>query len=398
MRLAWFRAHTNPDAQPFDDVSGLIRELSALHDLHLFTPANAHDFVWREFTAPYDARVFELDDTQNHAFMWPYLLVYSGILLLRARSLHDSRAEMLIRTGRVDDYVAEFTFSEGYAPHLMHGPQFIAGQRWGMLRAPLVASQLAVVPHLGVGDVLRDEYPEARIRYAPHPVREVHSPPGAPGNARGTEVTFGISTADRIDLAREALAHARARGANARLLVDIPERIIHAADVVMTLQGPGLGDTLSFALAAMSGARPILVLETETSADWPLLDPQTWKPRGPDGGSPLGVSVDARDEEHSLTLAMHRLAADDALRTSLGNCGRTWWSRHGTTGQAVQVWGPILDEAITLERPARPAGWPAHLSPDGAERARQLLEEFGVTADLLETRGQDAVRPLLRQS
>ena len=211
-------------------------------------------------------------------------------------------------------------------------------------------------------------------------------------------MTFGVCTMDRADLARHAVAHARQRGANASLLVDIPERIIQTADVVLMLRGPGLGDALSFALAAMGCGKPVVVLETETSAHWPLLDPQTWQPRGMNRVSPLGVSVDVRDEEHSLMLAIHRLAIDRALRARLGDAGRTWWLGHGATGHAVQAWGRVPDEAVTLDRPPRPAGWPAHLSPDGAEPARRLLAEFGVTADLLEGRGQDTERPLLRQS
>src|SRR5215510_3942133 len=83
MKLAWFRPSDEADAHPFDDTPALVRALSAEHELHVFTESNAHDFVWQHFRAPYDLCLFELDNTAAHRFVWPYLLGYSGVLLLR---------------------------------------------------------------------------------------------------------------------------------------------------------------------------------------------------------------------------------------------------------------------------------------------------------------------------
>ena len=45
-------------------------------------------------------------------------------------------------------------------------------------------------------------------------------------------------------------------------------------------------------------------------------------------------------------------------------------------------WRQVLREAVSLDRPPQPANWPAHLNVDGTERAREILAEFGVGADL----------------
>jgi len=137
------------------------------------------------------------------------------------------------------------------------------------------------------------------------------------------------------------------------------------------------------AFAGMAAGRAVIVLETEITAGLPALDPQTWQPRGWTGQPPIVVSIDPRDEEHSLALALRRLATDAQLRESLGAAAHEWWRQHATLDHAVQAWRSILAEAITLTPPPRPSDWPRHLTANGTERARDLLAEFGATVDFL---------------
>jgi hypothetical protein len=125
------------------------------------------------------------------------------------------------------------------------------------------------------------------------------------------------------------------------------------------------------------------VLETEITAGWPALDPQTWQPRGWSNQTPIVISIDPRDEEHSLSLALRRLATEPALRDALGSAAHEWWRRHATLDHAVQAWRSILAEAVTATPTSRPSNWPTHLTADGTERARELLSEFGATVDFL---------------
>ena len=71
MRVAWF-------APEPDDVTSELGQ--SLHIDHVNQP-RAHDFVWQQFTAPYDLTVFELADTAAHAFVWPYLFHYPGVVI-----------------------------------------------------------------------------------------------------------------------------------------------------------------------------------------------------------------------------------------------------------------------------------------------------------------------------
>lgn len=391
MRLAWFRAHVPADADPLDDTAALIATLRSEHRIEVFTGASAHDFVWNHFRAPCDLCVFELDNTSAHAFVWPYLLQYGGVLLLRTVDVHDSRARMLAREGRREDYINEFTFNEGHPPRLSRAatvgrglwdPAAVTGDRWPMLRVPLLASRAAVVPHKGVAVTLQEQYPEARIRYAPvgvPAVPKIQTVQDVPGVQA---VTFGVLSTDRVEVVRRAVTRAHEGGAVATLIVDaVPERVLQA-DVIVTLRWPHFDGPQTLALTALAAGKPVVVLETETSADWPALDPQTWHPRGFSPDAPIAVSIDLRDEEHSLVATIKRFAADRTLRAKLGEAAYRWWRTHATVSHAADAWRQVLSEAATIDPPARPADWPAHLNADGTERARAILDAFGVTVDL----------------
>jgi hypothetical protein len=161
------------------------------------------------------------------------------------------------------------------------------------------------------------------------------------------------------------------------------ERLVADADVVIALRWPAPGAALPDTIYGMSAGKPVIVFETEATADWPALDPQTWQPRGFEAHArPIVVSIDPRDEEHSLMLAIRRLSADAALRASLGSAAREWWRAHATLPTAAHAWRTLLDEAIAA--PAPPAAdLPSELTGDGTARVRELLAPFDVSVDFL---------------
>lgn len=376
MRFAWFR----PSAARA--TAELIAELRSTHHLDAYTEANAHEFVWRQFRAPYDLCVFELDNTASHAFIWPYLLHYGGALILTSPTLHDARARALADARRQNDYAAEFLFSEGRPPVRTYTAPWTRRGGWPMLRVPLTAARLTVVPYRGLADVLRDQYPHARIVYAPLAFRPAETPRVRQA-VPGAMVTFGMLADDRVEVARRAVARAQAAGATAALVTDTAsEHLLREADVVLALPLPACGEGLALARAAMAEGRPVVALETLLTADWPVLDPQTWRSRGLSADPPVAITVDLRDEEHSLAVAIRRLSADAALRSQLGEAAHAWSRSHESVAVAVDAWQAVLGEAVRLEAPAHPAEWPPHLAADGTERARAMLAEFGVTVDL----------------
>jgi hypothetical protein len=367
MRIAWFRDTTPDAADPLDDTASLIDELRAAHAIDVVVEAGAHDFVWRHALRPWDLCVYELDTTPAHHFVWAYLLNYPGIVLLKSPNVQTSWGHELGREGRLHDYIASLRVDEG-AP------------RPPLVQVPLFASRIVVVTDATRASELQEANPAARVRFAPTGVRAIESAPPP------RQHTLRVAVAgDCLDAVRRAAERAGASGADVELIAsDAGACLSGAYDVLVALTWPPSDASLTPVLAGMAAGRPVVTLEVEATADWPALDPQTWQPR--DGFSreaPIAVTIDPRDEEHSLALTLRRLAADAELRDTLGRNAKAWWALHATTQHAASAWNQILDEAATLAPPPRPANWPRHLGADGTELTRGILAEFDVTSDLL---------------
>jgi hypothetical protein len=360
MRLAWFRPAT-PMSQRLDDTAALVAALGTEHEIEVFDEARAHDFIPLDFRTPFDLCVYEVADTSQHAFVWPYLLHVPGLLRLRSLSLHNSRTEALQRQHRDRDYALELAFGD-----------------WNLITAPVIASRVTVVSDTHAAASLQRAHPAARVRVAPLGVGWCQ---GA-GQAQGLTPIVGALDSSRNALIQRALGRARDAGARLEFVSGSAESVLENADILIAVVWPP-ADELTMALAGMAAGQAVIVLETESSAGWPALDPQTWQPRGWTGQPPIVVSIDPRDEEHSLALALRRLATDAQLRESLGDAAHEWWRQHATLDHAVQAWRSLLTEAITVTPPPRPSNWPRHLTANGTEGARDLLGEFGATVDFL---------------
>jgi hypothetical protein len=331
VRVAWFRS------KPSD----VVQALGQTHEIELFSAANAHDFVWKHFRAPYDVTVFEVGADLGTSWVRTYLFHYPGIAVLSGVI---PRAAGAIRA--------------------MH--HACAHSRLLVTRDAAHASRLAdafpgvpvrCVP-LGVGS------PDTGVGSGSDPFRLTRQP-GAMrlaliGNVRGRD-------------GGDAIRRARALG-TAIDLVDDPA----TADVVLSLAWPADGDSLAPVLDAMRRRQAVMAFEIEATADWPALDPQTWHPRGADGAPPILVSIDPRDEEHSLVLALRRLARDPDLRERLAGNAHAWWRTHATLAREVDAWLEVLDAVASAHAPSSPP-W----LQDGTAGARAVLNEFGVTVDFL---------------
>lgn len=370
MKLAWFRPDEPLLPPALDDSAALVTELRSTHEIDVFTAANASDFVELQAQSAYDASVFELDDTPAHAFIWPYLLRHGGVLHLRTLNLHQSRAMALFGAQRAQDYRAEFTFNHGAWPgQSPNTPPAYPGD-WPMLRVPVSAASVVVVSQTFAAEQLGRTYPETRVRLARTGVIATNHSPASPGDARAVHggediaVVFGTIPNTRLEVMRRAVTRARDAGAQAALIEAPPEQLLQEADVIVVLRWLSHGEPQTLALSAMAAGKPLVVFESAAAAQWPALDPQTWQRRIHPAHDPIAVSIDPRDEEHSLVLAIRRLSAEAELRRQLGQAARNWWQAHATPQHAGDDWRRVLEEAAALPPLSRPADWPAHLATD----------------------------------
>jgi hypothetical protein len=366
MRVAWFRPASGGRNSRLDDVAAVIAALRPRVEVEVFTAARTVEFEPGHLGRPFDTCVYELDDTAAHQFVWTYLLGLPGVLLLGGASLHNSRADALEREQRDEAYVAEFRFDHGVAPHVtLARRRRVPRGDWPMLRAPLTASRLTVVRQAALAAALEHEYPEARIRHVPVGVApDPPLDPAAAEHSAGRPVIFGAIGDSHHLVLHRAFQRACDTGTAAELVLAGPEDPrLPACDVVVALASPRPEHAVVPALAGMAAGKPVVVLETAATADWPVLNPQSWQSRGfGSTPAPIAVSIDVLDEEHSLMLAMRRLAADPALRAELGAAAHAWWQKHATLQRAAGAWERTLDEAVSVAPVARPMNWPAHLA------------------------------------
>ena len=350
MRVAWF-------APTPDDIA---LELGRRHHVDLYDAGQAHDFVWRHFRAPYDLTIFELADSPAHAYIWGYLFHDPGVVILRATSVQQSRTE---------------TLTLHHRRHHLRAERAFAGPR--LLRGPLTAARLVIVHDDAAARDLRSEYPDIDLCVLPIGVT-------APGlTVLDGAIRFRHATA-APELVERAASRARDAGARVETapgLNDLEDR-----DVVIALEWPPTGAAPRDALRAMAAGLPAIVFETEAVATWPTLDPQTWQPRGyVAAGQPIAISIDPRDEEHSLMLAMKRLASDAGLRAQLGAEAARWTAQCANVTAAAATWEVVLKEAASRRPGADTGQLPLHFTADGTARARALLDEIGVSVDFLDS-------------
>lgn len=179
---------------------------------------------------------------------------------------------------------------------------------------------------------------------------------------------------------------------------------IASSDVSLNLRWPTAREMSGPWLRALAAGRPTITIDLAHMGDVPSVDPRTWRlnyaatrdsqfaPRedrvsdvAPDSNhpnreqqtasrDPVTVALDILDEDHSLRLAMRRLATDPALRASLGAAGRRYWEREHSMPRMVEDYERVMAEAVAT--PAPKVTLPAHLVNDGDQLLNDTLAQF----------------------
>lgn len=419
----------------------LVAELRQRHHIDVYVhtaplagapgAASAHDFVWRHRVNPYDLTVYQVGNSSHHDYLWPYLFRYPGLTVLHDAHLHHARAAQLLRTTRAADYRAEFAANQpsvhpdlaelaiaGFDNHLYYS--------WPMTRLLVEASRLTAVHAQPMARELKTELPHAAITS----VRLAHGTPMSEelvGCSRervrrtyglgDDDIVFGVfggltpekripsileafaailphAPAARLLLAGAAARHydvvadVRDRGLASRVTLtgyvdtdDALTECIAACDVSLNLRWPSAREISGPWLRALAAGRPTITIDLAHLVQAPSLDPRTWRVNEiatRDTIDAICVAVDILDEQHSLRLAMRRLATDPELRGSLGAAGRQYWQREHSMPRMLEDYERILAEAAA--RPAPRVTLPPHLVTNGDRLLKQVLGEFSVAA------------------
>jgi glycosyltransferase involved in cell wall biosynthesis len=392
---------------------------------------SAHDFLWRHAGAPYDLVVYQLGNSSCHDFMWPYLVRHPGLVVLHDAHLHHARAMALLGRGRREDYRAEIVANHpdarpaiaDFAFAGLQGPHYYL---WAMRRIVLQTARRVAVHSRLLAAELRDEVPDTPVDVLRMGVREPRA--DAETRAGGLRRRLGLEPDDvvfaalgavtpekRISQAIGALAalptaavrsvlmlvgetvsyydakaEAERLGVADRVLITgyVDEAALDdylaVADVCLCLRWPTARETSAAWLRCLAAGRATVVTDLAHTVDTPSLDPRTWTllegSESADalthtGADAICVSIDILDEDHSLRLAMRRLATDAALRREFGRRGRaSWAARHAPELMAADYRTAI--DAARATAPRR-VTLPPHLVDDGSATMRRVLAEFG---------------------
>jgi glycosyltransferase involved in cell wall biosynthesis len=385
---------------------------------------SAHDFVWRHQRAPYDLTVYQLGNSSHHDYSWPYLFRYPGLVVLHDAHLHHARAAALLRTKRAADYRAEFIACHpeagidqaelavaGFDSHLYYAwpmtKLVVDASRLTVTHAPLVASALAAGSPSAHVDVVRlahgtpcpdDDRRAARLR--------VNRARGLPPDALLLGVFGGLTPDKRLPQILDAFASLLPYAPHARLLLagaparhydvaaDVRARgldrhvvltgylettaeltdCVAACDISINMRWPTAREISGPWLRALAAGLPTITVDLAHTIDVPSLDPRTWRPHGAQAGEPVTVAIDILDEDHSLRLALRRLAADEPLRRRLGQAARAYWAREHSPARMLDDYRRAIARAAATPDPG-PA-LPPHLVARGDRRLDAVLGEM----------------------
>jgi len=379
----------------------------------------AHDFVWRHGRGQIDLVVYQMGNSRFHEYIWPYLFQFPGLAVLHDARLHHARARALLAARRTDDYRAEFTFNQpdaaAAAELAIPGFDGTYYYLWPMTRAVVAASRLTALHTRGGAHDLAAASPGSPVEYvalgqealpvlSPDARQSVRASLGLDASHLVFGV-FGALTAEkRVSQIVRAFAQVLRIVPHARLLLagaadqrtDLDrlarasgveravvrcgvlddaafDRAIAAADVSLNLRWPTAVETSGPWIRALSAGVPTVTMALAHQAHVPALDPRDWSV-SPPGADAATVSVDVVDEDHSLGLAMRRLATDAGLRAAVGRGGRRYWEAEHTVERMVDDYRRVIDRAAAREAPA--VDLPAHLRPDPTALVGRTLAAF----------------------
>ena len=440
MRLAWFSPFPPARTGIAGRSAELVRNLRArgfgvdifVHRVAPDSPelASAHDFVWRQAREAYDLAVYQFGNSSHHDYIWPYALRYPGLVVLHDVRLHHARAAALLRERRGGDYRAELAFDQpGIDPDLAElavaGFDSALYNNWPMVRSLVESARLVATHGEGAACEVADRFPQARVRSIRlgegiEMTAEREAAARDKVRARygiGEETVvfgcFGALTPDkrlipildamveiapyapdaRLILGGAAMPHfdvhaeIQRRHLEARVIVtgyletddELTEHLV-ACDVSLNLRWPTARETSGPWLRALAAGRPTIVIDLVHMGDVPSIDPRTWKPLAARSSDPICIAIDILDENHSLALAMSKLARDGPLRAQLGRTAREWWRQTHSVDAMVDDYVQLIGDAAALAPPV--VELPEHLRADGARALRALAAPLGLGAVL----------------
>ena len=408
----------------------IVARVSRTHLIDVYPEREAHDFIPTHLRAPYDLIVYQLGNSSHHDYIWPYLFRYPGLSVLHDVHLHHARAPVAAphqARGRLSRGVCSQRAggSPGAAELAVHGFDNHLYYTWPMTRLVIEASRATAVHTPLLVEQLRARHRSATVTgirlsqgepiagaRASEARSRVRSRHAIPDDAVLFGVFGGLAPEKRVTQVLDAMTATMPYCPEARLLLaggtashfDLMHEVrarklesfvsitgyletdneftdhVAACDVSLNLRWPTAREVSGPWLRALAAGRATVITDLAHLADVPALDPRTWRvpPTGAvraAGPAPVAVAIDLLDEDHSLRLAMRRLATDAGLRAQLGGAALEYWQEHHSPEAMLEDYESAIE--LAMNHPAPAMTLPRHLRVEPEEHVRLLLAPFG---------------------
>lgn len=148
-----------------ENYNAIIRELKKKVNIYPFS-----EFVWRNLQQPYSINIYQMGNNTRHAYIYPFIFQYPGIMVLHDYNLHHSRLKMAVESHKLDEYGAEMEYCYPGEMGSVLADSVISGMgsRFQYFKFPynkiLIDSSLITAVHsVFVKELLEEENPTARI-------------------------------------------------------------------------------------------------------------------------------------------------------------------------------------------------------------------------------------------
>ncbi|HMC76689.1 MAG TPA: glycosyltransferase [Vicinamibacterales bacterium] len=383
------------------NVPGLV----VLHDTHLHHARAAFllrerraadyraEFRWNHPDVPADAAELAIAGFDSRLYYeWP--MVRSLVTASRLTAVHGegARAELLGALDLPADAVTAIRLGEGepLTPERARSARAAVRARYGLADDAVVFGCFGgLTPEKRLPQILAAF--RATLPHAP-----------------GVRLLLAGAAAAHYDVAAGIAAHGLADRVTLTGYLDADADLtdhLAACDVTLNLRWPTARETSGPWLRALAAARPTIITDLVHMGDVPSLDPRSWTVREsgvggresgvgsrepgvlgresdpiPDPRSPITVAIDILDEDHSLRLAMRRLATDAALRDTLGRAAQAWWTAGHSLAAMTDDYERVMTDAAA--RPAPRVDLPAHMRNAGDRKLKTLMAPLGVEVRL----------------
>jgi len=322
----------------------------------------------------YDIALYQMGDSLYHDAMYPVLLRYGGVTVLHDHGLHHFVATRTIPRGDFAGYVRELGYALG-AEGVDLAYRIARGEaEHPFYAAPLnervLDRSLGVIVHSRyAADRIQAVRPQLPVTVIPAPISISAAPArtretlGCPADALIFVSAGQVISNKQLTVALEAFARLRADYPQARYVVvgdelkhdlDLPAWSVQhglsdavtmtgyladkadfvawiaAADVLVNLRYPTVGETSATALRGLAAGRPLIVSDHGWYAELP---------------DEVCVKVAPNDGE-AVYEAMRRLAGDAALRAEIGGRAAAYAQREHSLAGAAQRYLDFINEVV----------------------------------------------------